>query len=101
MIFQNEKPTSKDNKIVVSKNVMSLVVKKKFFFFWCPTRFDTNRAVQPQKMARGLKFRIKIKEGSHYPCSENKGADLHLYFHICKKQFSHSEAHISGEESIK
>ena len=23
-----------------------------------PTRFDTNRAVQPQKMARGLKFRI-------------------------------------------
>ena len=23
-----------------------------------PTRSDTNRAVQPQKMARGLKFRI-------------------------------------------
>ena len=25
-------------------------------------------------MARGLKFRIKIEEGSHYPCSVNKGA---------------------------
>ena len=23
-----------------------------------PTRYDTNRAVQPQNMARGLKFRI-------------------------------------------
>ena len=32
-----------------------------------PTRFDTNFAVQPQKMARGLKFRNL--------CSENKGAD--------------------------
>ena len=39
------------------------------------TRSDTNRAVQPQKMARGLKFRIKIEEGSHYTCSENKVAD--------------------------
>ena len=24
----------------------------------CPARSDTNRAVQPQKMVRGLKFRI-------------------------------------------
>ena len=31
--------------------------------------------VQLQKMARGLKFRIKIEEGLYYPCSENKGAD--------------------------
>ena len=59
-----------------------------------PTRSDTNRAVQPQKMARGLKFRIYIEEGLHYPCSENKGADqlrshcavdLLLCFRICKK----------------
>ena len=28
-----------------------------------PTRSDTNRAVQPQKMARGLKFQIKEVEG--------------------------------------
>ena len=25
---------------------------------WVPTRSDTNRAVQPQKMGRGLKFRM-------------------------------------------
>ena len=35
------------------------------------TRSDTNQAVQPQKMARGL----KLVEGLYYLCSENKGAD--------------------------
>ena len=59
-----------------------------------PTRSDTNRAVQPQKMTRGLKFRIYVEEGLHYPCNENKGADqlrghreadLRLCFRICKK----------------
>ena len=53
---------------------------------------DTNRAVQSQKMPRGLKFQIKIEEELHYPCGENKGADqlrgypkadLHLCFRIC------------------
>ena len=33
-----------------------LVVRKPVF--GVPTRSDTNRAVQPHKMARGLKFRI-------------------------------------------
>ena len=55
---------------------------------------DTNRAVQPQKMARAMKFRIYVVEGSYYPYSENKGADqlcnycaadLCLCFRICKK----------------
>ena len=59
-----------------------------------PTRSHTNWAVQPQKMARGLKFQIWEVEGLYYPCSENKGADqlhgyrkadLRLYFGICKK----------------
>ena len=59
-----------------------------------PTRSDTNRAVQLQKVARSLKFRIKEVEGLYYPCSENKGADqlrgnreadLRLCFRICKK----------------
>ena len=60
---------------------------------------DTNRAVQLQKMARGLKFRIEVVEGLYYPCSENKGADqlrgyreadLCLCFRICKNPvFSH------------
>ena len=58
------------------------------------TRSHTNQAVKPQKMARGLKFRIKKVEGLYYLCSENKGADqlcrhheadLRLCFHICKK----------------
>ena len=58
-----------------------------------PTRSDTNQAVQPQKMARGLKFRIKVGEGLYYPFSKNKDADqlrgnreavLHLCFRICK-----------------
>ena len=43
--------------------------------FWFPTWSDTNQAVQLQKMARGLKFRISKAEGLHYLCSENKGAD--------------------------
>ena len=71
---------------------MSLVVRKPDFGF--PTRSDTNQAVQPQKMVRSLKFRIKKVEGLYYPCSENKGADQlrgyreadqRLCFCICKK----------------
>ena len=61
--------------------------------FWFPTWSYTNRAVQPQKMARGLKFRIYVVEEVYYLCSENKGADqlrgyreadLRLCFRICK-----------------
>ena len=60
--------------------------------FWFPTWSDTNQAVQLQKMARGLKFRVKKVEGLYYLCSENKGADqlrgnreadLRLCFCIC------------------
>ena len=59
-----------------------------------PTRSDTNRVAQPQKIARGLKFRIKKVEGLYYLCGENKGAgqlrsyceaDLRLCFRICRK----------------
>ena len=66
-------------------------MRKPTFLF--PTWSDTNQAVQPLKMARGLKFRIKEEEGLYYRCSENKGADqlrgyreadLRLYFRICK-----------------
>ena len=61
--------------------------------FWFPTRSDENQAVKLQKMARGLKFRIKKEEGLYYLCSKNKGADqlrgdreadLRLCFCICK-----------------
>ena len=48
--------------------------------FWFPTWSDINQAVQLQKMARGLKFRIWKVEELSYPCSDNKGADqLHGY----------------------
>ena len=57
-----------------------------------PTRSDTNRSVQPQKMATSLKFWIEEEEELNYLCSENKGADqlcsiceadLRLCFCIC------------------
>ena len=61
--------------------------------FWFPNWSDTNQAVQLQKMTRGFKFRVKIEEGLHYLCSENKGtdqlcgyceADMRFCFCICK-----------------
>ena len=66
-------------------------MRKPLFGF--PTWSDTNQAVQLQKMARGLKFRIEKVEVLYYLCSENKGADqlrgyreadLRLCFRICK-----------------
>ena len=60
---------------------------------WFPNRSDTNQAVQSQKQARSLKFRIKEEEEVYYPCSENKGADqlrsyceadLRLCFRKCR-----------------
>ena len=55
--------------------------------FWYPTWSDTNHAVQLQKMAKGLKFRIKKDEGSYYLyVAKTKAlisfADLQLCFHI-------------------
>ena len=67
---------------------MSHVMRKPTF--WFPTRSGTNQTVQPQKMARGLKFRIQVEEGLYYPYSENKDADqlrghCAADFCICKK----------------
>ena len=39
----------------------------------CPTRSHRNQAIQPKKMARGLKIRIKKVERLCYLFSENKG----------------------------
>ena len=58
-----------------------------------PNRSDTNRPVQAQKQARGLKFCIYGEEGLYHPCSENKDADqlrsyceagLRLCFRLCR-----------------
>ena len=48
--------------------------KKNSFVRKLPTRFDTNRTVQPQKTASCLIFRIEDEEGLHmyFLCSENK-----------------------------
>ena len=43
--------------------------------FGVSDQVDTNRAVKSQKMVRSLKFWIKKEDGSHYLCSEDKGAD--------------------------
>ena len=57
-----------------------------------PNRCNTNRAVQPQKVAIGLKFQIKKVEGLYYPRGENKGADqLRDYreadVHLCFRMY--------------
>ena len=69
-----------------------------------------NRDVQPQKMARGLKFRITVVEGSYYPYSENKGADqlrgyreadLRLCFRICKNPvFSRRGSYANAKQTV-
>ena len=60
---------------------------------WVPTRSNTNRAVQSQKMVRGLKLWILKVEELYYLCSEKKGADqlrsyceadLRLCFGLCR-----------------
>ena len=42
---------------------------------WYPNRSDTNQAVQLQKQARSLKFRIQVEEELQHPTTENIGAD--------------------------
>ena len=60
---------------------------------WFANRSDTNWAVEAQKTARSLKFRIEEEEELYFPSSENKGADqlrgyreadLHLCFRLCR-----------------
>ena len=48
--------SSLDTKAKLFVKEMSHDMRKQTF--WLPTRSDTNQAVQLQKMARGLKFRI-------------------------------------------
>ena len=55
---------------------------------WFLTRSHTNQAIQPQNMARDMKFQISEEEGLHY----HHTADLRLCFHLCKKRFSHEVA---------
>ena len=70
-----------------------------------PTRSDTNRAVQPQRMATGWKFPIYVVEGLYYLCSENKGAVSFMVttklicafdFAYAEERFSHDTAQITS-----
>lgn len=60
----------------------------------CLRDFGPHPTQKPQKLIRGVKFRIKKEVGMYYPSSENKGtdqfpgyqeADLYLCFCICKR----------------
>ena len=49
-------PLNRSSSVYISIEQMSHVMRKPTF--WFPTWSDTNQALQPQKIARGLKFRI-------------------------------------------
>ena len=59
--------------IILSRCTNELCQEKTCLGF--PTRSDINWAVWPQKMARGLNFRIQEEERLYYLCSINKVAD--------------------------
>ena len=77
-----------------------ITVKMRKPTFWCSTWSDTNRALQPQKMARGLKFQISKVEGLYSLCRENKGADQlcdYLFAYLCSHkeiQMCHESLHV-------
>ena len=64
---------------------MSCVVRKPVFGISDQVRHKPGCTVQPQKIARGLKFGIYEEEGLYYICRENKGFDLRLCFCIMQK----------------
>ena len=75
-----------------------------------PNSSDTNRAVRPQKLAKGLKFRKLEEEGAAYLCSENKGANpvrghakliCVFVFAYAKNRFSHDAAQLGTGTTIR
>ena len=71
--------------------------------FWVSDHVRHNQAVQPQKMARGLKFRILKVEGLYYLCRKNKALIsctvtsqliCVFVFAYAKIRFSHDAAQI-------
>ena len=54
-------------------------------------RSDTNQVVQPQKMARGLKFQNTEVEGLYYLCRQLVCAFVFVY---AKSRFSHDAAQL-------
>ena len=68
-----------------------------------PTSFDTSQTVQPQKMARGLKFLVDEVEGLHYlaktetliSCAVTVQLICTFVFTYAKSRYSNDAAHIS------
>ena len=58
---------------------------------------DTNRAVQPQRMARGLKFQIDEVD-SYYLCRESKGTDQLRSF--CVFVFAYANSWFSHDAAL-
>ena len=57
---------------------------------WFPNGSDINQAVQSQKQARSLKFRIKEEDEVYYPSSKNKDALICVFvFAYANFWFSH------------
>ena len=58
---------------------------------------DTNRAEQPQKVARGLKFRKQRDCALYgaYQLHSYRAANVRHYFCICKSRFSHYATHLA------
>ena len=80
--------------------IIGAVLRENLSLGFSLTKFDTNQAVQPQKMARGLKIDLECYiEGLYYLFSENKGADKlcdHCAADLCflaYRRFSHDTAH--------
>ena len=65
--------------------------------FWFPTWYDTNQAVQLQKMARGLKFWVYKVEGFYYLCSENNGSFAVTVKLICVFVFAYAKRWFSND----
>ena len=58
-----------------------------------PTRLNTNRALQSQKMVRGWKFWIKKVEELYYPCRVTAKQICAFVFVYADCWFSHAAAH--------
>ena len=60
------------------------------------TRLDTNLPMQPQKLARGLKFRTWVVKVLYYLCSDNKGADQGVCLRLLNYYLHKNKVYLRG-----
>ena len=68
---------------------------------WFPNRSYTSQAVQSQKQARSLKFRIYEEEEWYFSSSENKGADQLRGYHEADLRLCFPKTQISFAVTAK